>query len=140
MRIDIANPTHRRPTTPAPYGNIIFHNGGTFAERFDKAGYWQIDKGPRLITGKYPFRWDETAALLGDELLVPDFDASEGPRTLAQPLTGGVGRVLAYAPGAQAQSGVLECKMAVNPKTGEIIYVAAVQSDTNIDLLTLAKH
>jgi len=30
--------------------------------------------------------------------------------------------------------------MAANPKTGEVIYVAAVQSDTNIDLLTLARH
>jgi hypothetical protein len=28
----------------------------------------------------------------------------------------------------------------VNPKTGEIIYVASVQGDTNIDLLTLAKR
>lgn len=73
-------------------------------------------------------------------LLVPDFDAAEGPRILAQPLAGGPDRVLAYAPGAQAQIGVLETKMAVNPKTGEIIYVAAVQSDTNIDLLTLAKR
>ncbi|MBS0280162.1 MAG: PD40 domain-containing protein, partial [Proteobacteria bacterium] len=140
MSIDIANPARRRPATQSPYGNIIFHKGATFAERFDKAGIWQIDRGPRLITGKYPFRWDETAALLGDELLVPDFDAAEGPRILAQPLAGGPDRVLAYAPGAQAQIGVLETKMAVNPKTGEIIYVAAVQSDTNIDLLTLAKH
>jgi hypothetical protein len=30
--------------------------------------------------------------------------------------------------------------MAVDPKTGETLYVAAVQGDTNIDLLTLAKR
>jgi hypothetical protein len=30
--------------------------------------------------------------------------------------------------------------MGVNPKTGEVIYVAAVQGDTNIDLLTLASR
>jgi hypothetical protein len=30
--------------------------------------------------------------------------------------------------------------MTVNPKTGEIIYPATVQSDTNIDLLTLARR
>jgi hypothetical protein len=59
---------------------------------------------------------------------------------LAQPLSGGPDRVLAYAPGAEAVEFGLESKMAVNPKTGEIIYVAAVQGDTNIDLLTLAKH
>ena len=48
--------------------------------------------------------------------------------------------MLAYAPGAQAQFGILESGMAVNPKTGEIVYVAAVQSDTNIDLLTMARR
>jgi len=31
-------------------------------------------------------------------------------------------------------------KMATNPKTGELIYAASVVHDTNIDLLTLAKH
>ena len=36
-------------------------------------------------------------------LLVPDFNAADGPRILAQPLAGGPDRVLAYAPGAQAQ-------------------------------------
>jgi hypothetical protein len=30
--------------------------------------------------------------------------------------------------------------MAVNPATGEIIYVASASHDTNIDLLTLAKR
>jgi hypothetical protein len=34
----------------------------------------------------------------------------------------------------------LQSKLAVNPKTGEVIYVAAVQGDTNIDLLTLARY
>jgi hypothetical protein len=70
----------------------------------------------------------------------PDFEAAGGPRILAQPLAGGPDRVLGYAPGAGAQLGILESGMAVNPKTGEVIYVAAVQSDTNIDLLRLARH
>jgi hypothetical protein len=76
----------------------------------------------------------------GDDVLIPDFKAPDGPRILAQPLSGEPDRVLAYAPGAQAVEFGLESKMAVNPKTGEVIYVAAVQGDTNIDLLTLARH
>jgi hypothetical protein len=141
MRIAIADPARRRPVgAPTYFGGITFHKGGMFAARFEKPGFWQIDKGLRMVTANYPVRWDETPALLGDDLLVPDFDAAEGPRILAQPLAGGANRVLAYAPGAQAEPGVLESKMAVNPRTGEIVYVAAVQSDTNIDLLSLAKH
>lgn len=138
--VDIANTAHRRPIVPSPWGAVIFHNNATFAARFDRPGYWQFDKKPRLVTGKYPNRWDPPPTLRGDDLLIPQFDAPDGPRILAQPLAGGPNRVLAYAPGAQAQEGGLMSKMAVNPKTGEIIYVAAVQSDTNIDLLTLAKR
>jgi len=48
--------------------------------------------------------------------------------------------VLGYAPGASTQFSGQESEMAANPKTGEVIYVAAVKSDTNIDLLTLARH
>ena len=70
-------------------------------------------------------------------MLVPDFEAAGGARILAQPVAGGPDRVLAYAPGAEAQDGALVSKMAVNPKNGEVIYVASVQGDTNIDLLTL---
>jgi hypothetical protein len=55
-------------------------------------------------------------------------------------LADGPYRVLGYAPGAEAQDKFFESKMTVNPKTGEVIYVAAVQCDTNIDLLTLTKH
>ena len=94
---------------------------------------------PRQISPKYPMRWETPPAFLGNDLLVPDFGAPGGPRILAQPLAGGPDRVLAYVPGAMTEEGV-QSKMAVNPKTGETIYVAAVQSDSNIDLLTLARH
>lgn len=140
VRVDIANSARRRPVAPVPWGSIVYHKGGMFGARVDKPGYWRIDGEAKLVSGKYPIRWEETPALLGDDLLVPDFKAAGGPRILAQPLAGGPDRVLSYAPGAQAQEAVLESKMVVNPRTGEIIYVAAAQSDTNIDLLTLAKR
>ena len=72
----------------------------------------------------------------------PEIIGSECPPlvTSGQPLAGGPDRVLAYAPGAEVKLNGLESKMAADPKTGEIIYVASVQGDTNIDLLTLTKH
>jgi Tol biopolymer transport system component/DNA-binding winged helix-turn-helix (wHTH) protein len=140
IRVDIANPARRQAAAPLLWGAILYHGGKEYAQSFDQAGYWQIGGTPRLVSGKYPLRWDPPPVLLGDELLVPDFNAPEGPRILAQPLEGGPDRVLAYAPGAEAQQNGLQSKMAVNPKTGEIIYVASVQTDTNIDLLTLAKR
>jgi Tol biopolymer transport system component len=139
MQIDIANPAHRRPAAPRLWSAVISHGGGTFAALSGKPGYWQIGLQPRLVTAKYPVRWDPPPELRGEELLVPDFDAAGGPRILAQPLAGGPDRVLAYLPGA-ITGNTNQSKMAVNPRTGEIIYVAAVQSDSNIDLLTLARH
>ncbi len=88
----------------------------------------------------HPSDWEPPPALLGDDLLVPDFTGAGGPQILAQPLAGGPDRVLAYAPGAQAQKIILESGMAVNPKTSEIIYAAAVPIARNVDLLALARH
>jgi hypothetical protein len=65
-------------------------------------------------------------------VLIPDFAAEGGPRILAQPLAGGPDRVLAYAPGIQS-------RIAVNPRTGEMIY-GVIFHNNNIDLLTLAKR
>jgi Tol biopolymer transport system component len=139
VRIDIANPAQRRPAA-APFWGVIFHGKCTFAARFDKPGIWQIDDEPRLISSKYPIRWSPPAAFRGEDVLIPDFKAQGCPRILAQPLAGDPDRVLAYAPGAQAVEFGLESKLAVNPKSGEVIYVAAVQGDTNIDLLSLSRH
>jgi len=140
IRVDVTNPARRSPAAPKLWGGIFYHGGHTYASRPFMAGYWQLDKEQKLVTGKYPAIWGPPPALLGDELLVPDFTAVGGPRIVAQPLAGGADRVLGYAPGADTQYVGQESGMTANPKTGEVIYVAAVQSDTNIDLLTLARH
>ena len=140
VRIEVADPARRTPVAPPYWGALTIRDNGTFSARFDKPGVWQIDKGIRLISGKYPAAFSPQLAFRGDDVLIPDFNAASGPRILAQPVAGGPDQLLAYAPGAQAQDGTFMSKMAVNPKTGEIIYVASVQRDTNIDLLTLTKH
>ena len=140
VRVEIAEPSRRTPVAPRYWSAITIRDNGVFATRFDKPGVWQIDKGERLISAKYPVRFDPPLAFRGEDLLIPDFGAANGPRILAQKLTGGADRVLAYAAGAQARDGVTDSQMAVNPKTGEVIYVASVQGDTNIDLLTMTRH
>jgi Tol biopolymer transport system component/DNA-binding winged helix-turn-helix (wHTH) protein len=140
VRVDITNPARRHMAAPRLWGGVFYHGGHIYAARPNEPGYWQVDKEPKLVTDNYPIKWGPPVALLGEDLLVPDFNAAEGSRILAQPLAGGPDRVLAYAPGAQAKTERQESGMAVNPKTGEVIYVAAVQSDTNIDLLILRKQ
>ncbi len=140
VRVEIANPSHRPPITPRFWDSVTFHDNGIFAARFDKPGVWQIDKGERLISGKYPARWDAPIAFRGDDVMIPDFNAPDGARILAQPLAGGPDRVLAFAPGAGVRDVDVASRIAVNPKTGEILYVASVQGDTNIDLLTLTRR
>jgi Tol biopolymer transport system component len=141
VRIAIADPSRRIPVAEAPrWVTLAFHGNRIFAPRFDQGGIWEFGKVPRLINSKYPRAFAPPVTFRGDDVLIPDFDAVGGARILSQPLSGGADRVLGYAPGAEAQDRFFESKMAVNPKTGEVIYVAAVQGDTNIDLLTLAKH
>jgi hypothetical protein len=140
VRVDVTNPARRSLAAPRLWGGIFYHGGHTYAARPGLPGYWQIDKGEKQITAKYPSSWAAPPVLMGNDLLMPDLTATEGPRIWAQPLEGGPDRVLAYVPGAPPQNGRLDMGLAVNPKTGEVIYVATVQSDTNIDLLTLARQ
>ena len=79
------------------------------------------------------------AAFLGDDVLVPEYNPGSVPRILAQPVSGGPSRMIAYAPGAMNRNG-FQSDLAVNPATGEIVYTAQVSRDTNIDLLTLVRH
>jgi WD40-like Beta Propeller Repeat len=141
VRIAIDDPTKPIPFAGAPaWVTFGFHGNRIFAPRADKGGLWEFGKEPRLINAKYPRLFAPPVTFRGDDVLIPDFDATGGARILSQPLAGGDDRLLGYAPGAEAQDRFFESKMAANPKTGEVIYVAAVLGDTNIDLLTLARH
>ncbi len=141
VRIAIDDPAKAIPFAQAPaWVTFGFHGNRIFAPSPDIGGIWEFGKVPRLISSKYPRQFAPPVTFRGDDVLIPDFDAADGARILSQPLAGGPDRVLGYAPGAEAQDRFFESKMAVNPKTGETIYVAAVQGDTNIDLLTMARH
>jgi hypothetical protein len=141
VRIGIDDPARAIPfATAPPWVTFGFHDNRIFAPRADRGGLWEFGSEPRLISRKYPRNYAPPVTFRGHDVLIPDFDAPGGARILAQPLAGGPDRLLGYAPGAEAQDRFFESKMAVNPKTGEVIYVAAVQGDTNIDLLTLAKQ
>ncbi|HUE63672.1 MAG TPA: hypothetical protein VMO78_04790, partial [Rhizomicrobium sp.] len=141
VRIAIDDPTRAIPFAPSPpWVAFGFHDSRIYAPKADIGGIWEFGKVPRLLNSKYPRAFAPPVTFRSDDVLIPDFDAVGGARILAQPLAGGPDRVLGYAPGAEAQDRFFEAKMAVNPKTNEVIYVAAVQGDTNIDLLTLSRH
>ncbi|MBV9549576.1 MAG: TIR domain-containing protein [Alphaproteobacteria bacterium] len=138
--VSLENTEQRRPVTEPPWCAIkVREKGGVFCCRIDKQGVWQIGEEPRLISAKYPIYFAPPVTFRNDELLIPDFNNPDGPRILAQPLAGGPDRVLAYAPGA-FHTPTAQSRMAVNLTNGDIIYVAAMQGDTNIDLLTLSRH
>jgi Tol biopolymer transport system component len=140
VRIDIAQPSHRTPVAARFWDAVTIRNDGTFAARLDRPGLWRIDQGETLISDKYPARWDAPITFRGDAVLIPDFNAAAGARILARKLAGGPEQMLGYAPGAGVRDIDVASRMAVNPKTGEVIYVASMQGDTNIDLLTMARR
>ncbi len=142
-QIDAADPTKRKMFAAPHWVGIAIRDNGTFSIRADKPGIWRIDREIRQINSTYPGYYDAPLAFRGDDVLVPEFGTGDIPRIMAQPASGGPERLLGYAPGAQnqqfPQSG-FQSSFAVNPKNGEILYVASVARDTNIDLLTLANR
>jgi hypothetical protein len=140
-RITIDNPTKPIPIAPAkPFGHFAYHGQDIFSVRSDSGGLWQLGKTPRLINNNYPRNYSSPVTFRNNDALIPEFDTASGARIMSQPLAGGPDHLLGFAPGAEALDRFFESKMAVNPKTGEVIYVAAVQGDTNIDLLSLARR
>jgi Tol biopolymer transport system component/DNA-binding winged helix-turn-helix (wHTH) protein len=135
VRVDLQHPAKRAWITAQYWNGIAVYKGATYAIKADKPGLWEIDKGIRLISSKYPAGRGPGIVFRGDDVLVPDFDTGGPPRILAQPLAGGTPSVLAYAPGMTGES-----DFAADPRSGDIIYTANVTRDTNIDLLTLSKH
>ena len=105
VSIAIDNPARRNLIGPAPpWGPIAIRDNGTFSARTDKPGLWQIGNGTRLISSKYPSRFDPPITFRGNDVLIPDFDAEGGPPDLG-PAAGwrtGCG-ILAYAPGAEVK-------------------------------------
>ena len=139
VQVAIDNPVNRRLFSPAPWEAVAVHAGGTYAARHDKPNtVWRIDKAPTLISSRNDDHNWSPLTFHGDDILIPDFNAKGGPQILAQPLAGGGDHAAAYAPGAEIR-GYLG-KMAVEPKTGTIVYAATVVRDTNIDLLNLSRH
>ena len=138
LQVAIDNPAQRRPFAAPHWVGIAIRKDGTFATRADKPGIWRIDGEIKQINSVYPAFHEPPLAFRGDDVLVPEFSPGGTPRILAQPVTGGPSRPIAYAPGAV--NGNMQPDLAVNPVTGEIIYTAQVSHDTNIDLLTLAKR
>jgi Tol biopolymer transport system component/DNA-binding winged helix-turn-helix (wHTH) protein len=134
-RIDIQNPTHRTPVAERDWVAVAVRETAIFATRIDKPGIWQIDPEIRLISAEYPRSFNAPIAFMNGNILMPDFNAPDGARILSQPIGGGPATVFAYAPAMSDIS-----NFTVNAKTGEIVYVAGVTQDRNIDLLQLAKH
>jgi Tol biopolymer transport system component/DNA-binding winged helix-turn-helix (wHTH) protein len=139
-RIAADDPAKRAPFTPPHWVGVAVRPEGTFATRADKPGIWRLDGKPVQVTGKYPAYYFPPMAFLGGDVLVPQYPPAATPHLLAQPLSGGPDRLLGYMPGALMKDRTGAGDVAVNPKTGDIIYMAAVAHDTNIDLLTLVKR
>jgi Tol biopolymer transport system component len=138
-QIDAADPAKRKVFAAPHWVGIAMREDGTFSTRADKPGIWRIDREIRQISSTYPGYYDASLAFRGNEVLVPEFGEGDMPRIMAQPVSGGPPHLLGYAPGAQNRVG-FQSALAVNPKSGEILYVASVARDTNIDLLILAKR
>jgi Tol biopolymer transport system component len=139
MLIPIDNSAERRPFAPPHWVGIAIRKDGIFATRANEPGIWRIDGGIKQINSVYPASHDPPLAFLDDDVLVPDYSSGAVLRILAQPVSGGPSRAIAYAPGAVDGTSFVS-GLAVNPITKEIVYTAQVLHDTNIDLLTLIRH
>jgi Tol biopolymer transport system component len=141
MLVPLDNTAQRRPVAAPHWVGIAIRKDGTFATRADNPGIWRIDGDIKQINKIYPAFYEPPLAFRGDDVLVPEYNLGSVPRILAQPVSGGPSRAIASAPGAVNRGASdFQSDFVVNSATGDIVYTAEISHDTNIDLLTLAKH
>jgi Tol biopolymer transport system component/DNA-binding winged helix-turn-helix (wHTH) protein len=135
VRVDVRSPSQRAPMADKFFDGLQYRNGALYSARGDKPGIWQLDGAPRLITANYPAARAARLAFKGDDVLVPGPRDGTTLQILAQPLKGGEPRPAYYAPAADPDT-----PFAVDPITGDVIYVSADSVGSHIDLLTISEQ
>jgi Tol biopolymer transport system component len=135
VRVDLHNPDRREPLNTGVWDSVNYRNGATYGTLWTKPGIWQLDGAPRLITQAYPTMRRQRMAFVGDDVLLPGPNDGHTLQIMAQPLKGGPARLAYYAPSAEPDT-----PFAVDPRTGDVIYIAAAAIESHIDLLTLARQ
>jgi len=133
-RIEIANPRHRTSIAPPHWFSVTLRKDAMFATKLETSGLWRIDHGIQLVLPDFPPGYP--IQFYKNDILLADFQGPN-PQIVAHPLSGGPSRIFAYTPGASHD---VDDDFAVNPNTGEVIYIVGVVMDTNIDLLHLTQR
>ena len=103
-----------------------------FAVRSDRAGIWRLGETPRLITAELPVDKPEDWTIFRQELVF----AREGDeRLFAASVNGGRSHPFANIPGAESDG-----NFTIDPRTGRVVYVAAVELSYEIELFRLARR
>ena len=150
VRIDLKHPDDRQTVADKLLDGITFRNGAVYSTSGIKSGIWELSSSPaasraatgefildkaRLITPDYPVERRPRLAFIGDDVLMPGTRAGDTLQVLAQPLAGGPNRVAFYAPAAEAGT-----PFAVDPLSGDVIYVSELAVDSHIELLQIARY
>jgi len=135
VRVDLRDPSRREPVEEKLRDGVTYYRGGTYSTSGVKPGIWELDGGPRLITPDYPVARRPRLAFLGDDVLLPGSMDGGELRILAQPLKGGAPHVAFYAPAAEPGT-----PLAVDPRTGDVVYVTESIGNSHITLLTIARQ
>jgi hypothetical protein len=135
VRVDLRNPGQREPVAGKLWDGVQYWHGATYSIKANTPGIWQIDGAPRLVTAHYPAAHEPRLTFTGDDVLIPGPRIGRTLQIMAQPLRGGEARVAYYALSADPDT-----PFAVDPVTGDVIYVTEEPAWSHIDLLTIARQ
>lgn len=134
-RAELTRPNKLKMISSAGWRYVRVRDDELYGVRYDAPGVWRIDGFPHRITQlPAPERSNEWT-IAGDEIAYVDNPFGNRRQILAQPINGGIARVMAQVPHYAAVGG-----FAIEPQTGSIIYGATQSSDSDIELLHLAQH
>ncbi len=138
VRLDLDRPDRVVPVSGYGWKEVRLRGSDMFAVKTDQPGVWQLGETPRLITARQMADHGMQWKVAGDDIVFLDNSDRAHLRLLAQPIAGGPERVRVETPafGDNGDGG----EFAINPKNGQVVYTSAVQVDTDIHVLHLARR
>ncbi|HEY2447140.1 MAG TPA: winged helix-turn-helix domain-containing protein [Rhizomicrobium sp.] len=131
-RTEIARPDESVPVSPYGWQFVQKQGMATYGVKTDSMGVWRMDGKPgRVADGPHGYPW----RIANDRIVYLDPFDSADTRIMAVPISGGPAVALGYAPGIV--SGLV---VAVDPRTGQVVYVHRNHQDYNIGWIRLERR
>ncbi|MDQ2860450.1 MAG: winged helix-turn-helix domain-containing protein [Pseudomonadota bacterium] len=133
-RADLSRPEKPYPITGVGWIAVRTWGDRLFGVKVGQPGIWRLGPQPNLIVAGFSTRSPDQWTIFKDRIVFADGNYPNPKQLLSAPVAGGRERPFADTPRAMHDQG-----FAIDPRSGQTIYIGVVDFDTDIELFHLVR-